>query len=534
VKLFGLLRSDGIFPSAVTLGQYTKALAEGYSKRSADVYETGEYGVEVTTVNNPFDLEAYLNNLDTSLYALEYHGRRWRQKITLERGLSADNGDNGDEECIHAKMRRWDSRIWHPVVYSSSFVPQSLNRKTHHQGSVKFVAIWSRTRSCPNCSYIPLEEEVQAGWDAFHGKHDIPGAIGCPRCDAPIVPLLGYREMTVAESLNVCPKSSNASSFADPGLDFKELPPHIGPIADDDSSDKGISHVTYISPVVLREALEHYIEEYGDGILDRDQLRELDPEFFVNFWWYCARFSLPLPLPTSSDSIHLCAFAAWDRSAAERGCYSAAKVIHPLLLPTNAQNEDGLATASDDPEQMELPVFDDVPLLSRFNLQGFYANVWDHPDLSKILVALVEACDKRDFRGVVECTLRCNKRRVEAFADLAEASMENSQNETINSLFSFGDSSSQLIELDCYRVVLYLAKYQCTSAFHSFFPATLKPCKGYHFWCAMGTPLPTFDRLFRDALRRVNNNHSREKSIQEAHDLSDVALAFRCVFGHLI
>jgi hypothetical protein len=32
VKLFGLLRLDGIFPSAVTLGQYTRALAEGYSK----------------------------------------------------------------------------------------------------------------------------------------------------------------------------------------------------------------------------------------------------------------------------------------------------------------------------------------------------------------------------------------------------------------------------------------------------------------------------------------------------------------------
>ena len=35
IKLFGLLRSDGIFPSAVTtLGQYTRAIAEGYSKQS--------------------------------------------------------------------------------------------------------------------------------------------------------------------------------------------------------------------------------------------------------------------------------------------------------------------------------------------------------------------------------------------------------------------------------------------------------------------------------------------------------------------
>jgi len=34
VKLFAHLRSDGIFPSAVTLGQYTKAIAEGCSKQS--------------------------------------------------------------------------------------------------------------------------------------------------------------------------------------------------------------------------------------------------------------------------------------------------------------------------------------------------------------------------------------------------------------------------------------------------------------------------------------------------------------------
>ena len=34
VRLFGLLRSDGIFPSAVTLGQYTRAIAEGFSKQS--------------------------------------------------------------------------------------------------------------------------------------------------------------------------------------------------------------------------------------------------------------------------------------------------------------------------------------------------------------------------------------------------------------------------------------------------------------------------------------------------------------------
>ena len=49
VKLFGLLRSDGIFPSAVTLGQYTRALAEGYSKRAAaELPESDGIGVEVS------------------------------------------------------------------------------------------------------------------------------------------------------------------------------------------------------------------------------------------------------------------------------------------------------------------------------------------------------------------------------------------------------------------------------------------------------------------------------------------------------
>jgi len=34
VKLFTLLQSDDIFPSAVTLGQYTREIAEGDSKQS--------------------------------------------------------------------------------------------------------------------------------------------------------------------------------------------------------------------------------------------------------------------------------------------------------------------------------------------------------------------------------------------------------------------------------------------------------------------------------------------------------------------
>jgi hypothetical protein len=125
--------------------------------------------------------------------------------------------------------------------------------------------------------------------------------------------------------------------------------------------------------------------------------------------------------------------------------------------------------------------FGDYPLLSRFNLQGYYSNVWDHNDLSEVLVTLVEACDKRDFRPVVECLLKSNNRR----RDKANtSSSEINCACSLPSEQSGNDSnrSMESVELDVYRTILYLAKYQCTTAFHAFFPATLKPCKGYHFW----------------------------------------------------
>jgi hypothetical protein len=186
---------------------------------------------------------------------------------------------------------------------------------------------------------------------------------------------------------------------------------------------------------------------------------------------------------------------------------------------------------------LEAPVidpFDDYPLLSRFNLQGFYSSVWDHEDLSKILVTLVEACDKRDFKPVVECVLQCNKRRRAKFDPIAEeggSEVNYSADLRVGSDPGGGDGSVS-VELDVYRTILYLAKYQCTTAFHAFFPATVKPCKGYHFWCAMGTPLPMFDRLLRDGVQRVRKDHSIATTVYG--DVGEVALGFRCVFGHLV
>lgn len=100
----------------------------------------------------------------------------------------------------------------------------------------------------------------------------------------------------------------------------------------------------------------------------------------------------------------------------------------------------------------------------------------------------------------------------------------------------------QSAELDVYRTILYLAKYQCTTAFHAFFPAVTKPCKGYHFWCAIGTPSPIFDRLLRDAAERIRTagcgggRYPQPPAVvaPAVQDVSDVAVGFRCVFGHLI
>jgi hypothetical protein len=168
-----------------------------------------------------------------------------------------------------------------------------------------------------------------------------------------------------------------------------------------------------------------------------------------------------------------------------RGCYSCAKVLLDLELSLI-----DLQTRESD---QSFDSLGDYPLLSKLNLSGYYASVWDHPDLSEILVALVDACDKRDFRSVVETVMRTGK-------------------------------------LDCYRTILYLAKYQCTSAFHNFFPATLKPCKGYHFWCPIA-PVPIFDHLFREAVNRPGTTDTTYDVIPE---VSDVPLAFRSVFGHLM
>ena len=506
VKLFGLLRSDGIFPSAVTLGQYTRSLAEGYSKRSDDAQDDEMTGIEVSESGSKLgrlsigtrnkrgpEWEAKLTSMDGHLGPLEQHGRRWRNKH------ASDRKEGAHERELEEKKKR-SHKSWLPVAYSSSFVPISSHSKATKQlSSAKLIAIWSKTRACRNCDYIPLEEEVQAGWDV--SNEDVSsGAISCPRCGSLFVPMLGIREFELQEARN---GDMDASTTPFTGTaDFSSLPPQICPrLSSDQEND--IQYVAYKSPAALRCALEQVLEEYGEEILFREKLRDLDPELFFNFWWYCARFSLPLPLSvvnTSDETFdHCVAFASWDQVVSERACFSAARILSPIF-DESPEEADHMSD--------QIDPFEDHPLLGRFNLQGYFSNVWDHDDLSRILVSLVEACDKRDFRPVVECVVQRNRHRRASFAKDSHS----------------GEAIA--VELDVYRTILYLAKYQCTTAFHAFFPATIKPCKGYHFWCAIGQPLPIFDRLLRDGAKRVN--------ALRVHDVSDTALGFRCVFGHLI
>ena len=535
-KLFGLLRADGIFPSAVTLGQYTRALAEGYSKRATGVKdENSVAGVEVTVAGSGHqairseqqrlhDEEMTFNSLDGDIAVLEESGRRWRSRLPYNRDWEqadayATNAqpahEDGGRSATSGKGKRKQrstTRPWHPVVTSSSFVPTRENQSSAMSEDlierVTLVALWSRTTACEGCSYVPLDEEIQSGWDVVSDESELQSTVSCPRCDAFISPRLAYKEMCLDEASRL--KTEGSTYYGEEAVCPDVLPAQINPLLE--SSDD--SFVAYISPSDLRSRLELHVEEHGESVLDREVMRELDPELFFNLWWYCARFSLPLPLPIASRDTstradhtlkHKCAFAAWDKTTALHGCRTAAEVILRVFGQVRDQ-------APDSENGAEPGVLDeDFPLLSQFKLQNLSKGDWDHADLSKLLVSLVEACDKRDFKPVVECALRCIKRRRE----LARRSPLTASN----------------IEMDCYRTILYLAKYQCTTAFHVFFPAAAKPCKGYHFWCAFGTPLPVFDRMFRDAVKRIKEH---ENLIAPIHDVGDVALGFRCVFGHII
>lgn len=574
MKLFGLMRTDGIFPNAVTLGQYTKAIAEGYSNSHIDSGAT-KVGMQVVIPSDQQTNHSRVNLevLDYNLSLLEESGLKWRSNGDVKPAVSTQptgkdsRDDDREQPQTISPTKTFDTattqrsvktkRSWLPIGCSSSFSPSSNSDGGATTSTPRYFALWSRSTSCKSCSYIPLDEEIQCGWDKIHSKLETDSRILCPRCSGLILPLIGYREMTVDELLeeegsleddcgekaSTAPKDLDVSGASqDAGL--YDLPPQLAPsIKGGSETAPSFEHerlglVAYLSPHNLRTMLEKLLLEYGESILNRDRLRQTSPEIFYNLWWYSARFSLPLPLSVMengegddsvSASYDCCAFASWDKAVALHGCISAAKATMAAQTLQSTTDRHLREKLFDNPNT-------DLPLLSFFNLQSYSQGDWDHPDFAEILVTLVKACETRDLRPVVECVFKRNRIRLEHAKGLS-----NSMNASFDSAgaadLSFGTSaeasaSNTSIELDCYRTILYLARYQCTTAFHAFFPTTIRACKGAHFWCAQGTtPFPIFDRAFREAAESYGKE---SKLLAPILMPSAVALGFRSVFGHVV
>jgi hypothetical protein len=546
VKLFGLMRSDGIFPSAVTLGQYTRAIAEGYSKQSSGKANSiiSESFAQSSNLQGDGLLEKILNLdvpnvldfLDGSLIDLDEIGSRWRQtretekyrKLKLSGDVDRDSDKPQKAETTYRSKRK-NHNNWLPVSCSSSFSPhwepaKPINEAFDILKDFNCVALWSRTTQCTRCGYVLLDEEIQAGWDDIDiDSQQNSNDIKCPCCDQMITPLLGYMEIS---------PSSGYYQSKEPISAFNaELPPQVqSTLSSDSSNDDRLGFVHYLSPSKMRLQLERIVEDIGEEILDREKLRYFNPTVFFNLWWYCSRFSLPLPLSISarvhnSSSIdspvynsNCCAFASWEKSTAIAACNSAIKsltrlqnLIRKRSRPKSApafNNLVHLFNSADSPQEsseMSLnPLECPLPLLANMTLSSI--GDWDNAELSLILVKLLDACDKRDFLPAVEAVMKCNADR--------KAQLGRSEHS----------------ELECYRTLLYLSRYQCTAAFHTFFPPTSKVCKGYHFWCP-NTTISLFDRMFRDAIDRLRAHDNLNSSI---HDVSDIALGFRSVFGHIV
>ena len=575
--------------------QYTRAIAEGFSKRSSGISDSSvveSNGADATTTSTTVKDDIFLGplgnkdlitmlNLDRNITELEDSGRRWRHKRDKRRSGDKEIEQNIDEEHMpqsgtqdisskKIQYKRKQHKPWLPVSCSSSFSPHF--DMSEFKGdfsdlvtSFKFFALWSRSTTCRKCDHVLMDEEIQAGWDEGGEDDDALDAIKCPCCSSELHPTIGYDEMTIDKVTGKVVSISSIISNNDSPMEIdpsstvkthdatcKDLPPQIGrKVLNNGADEQAFELVPYLSPSRMRIALEMLIEENGEDILERERLRQLDPTVFFNLWWFCARFSLPLPLSVSppppppskiigackNTSENIIAFAAWDKSVAIDGCHSGAKAVLNLQAslrknnrrlpgpqlqhliqsfnkPYNNPAERGqhIKTTVDTNVIVATPDADTTanifPLLSHLTLSSAQGD-WDDADLAPILVTLVEACDKQDFYPAVTQVIQCNTER--------------------RARYGRGSRPSSGIELECYRSLLYLTRYHCTSAFHKFFPSTCKVCKGYHFWCPNST-VAIFDRMFRDAVGRVR----AQGNVTHIHSVSDVALGFRSVFGHII
>lgn len=632
IKAFGMLRGDGdgvhTFPSAVTLGQYTKAVAAGFSKRGVEIQLE-----DSNSLRHQLLQQQPVCALDTNLLLLEEAGKGWRRR----------SGHNANLQAFP----------WCPILQSSSFV--EYKRCSEY----KLLALWSKASACVHCSYVPLDEELMAGWDELYSSSNSNNNIsddsfysngrgmGCPRCGATgLMPRLAYRMLSVKEALSTnetnvgerdgvkeegrasdlppqtrhCRNTSDGfleiaendnnpdthydqDSNFDNDLDFKSSLSYNLDLQDiehdfHDSKDTRTGTVPYLDPCTLRRKLESYVSQHGEEGLTREYLMDRNYSLLINLWWYAARFSLPLPLPigNSTDPYHCVAFASYDERMSLQGCLSAAECLcdlkaspsSPSVYPKSSPTSTTPISSWMGPSWLEkydkgTTYLGDTPLLSNFNLQQYCALDWENEYLSKALVRLVEACDKLDFAPAMDALVQANCQMLHCVvAPTSENENHNHSHSTdnhntnyhgdningtsIGSMTSDLTSSNKITtssgnrrgrrsmvcnknELDVYRTLIYLSRYQCTSAFHRFFPTTSKPCRGFHFWCGSGSnPHTTFDSLFHKAATKLltvatsgtgngandNIKQSALGSVNISDGVSDTAICFRCVFGHII
>ena len=207
-KLYGLMRMDGIFMNAVTLGCYTRAIAEGYSNvRSVDGSEKIGMHVIVSSGKSPsmkkgLDLEA----LDNNLSILEESGVRWRSggnadaqaneaNSKMEHGKPPTISPSKTFDTVNTQRSTKAKRSWLPVNCSSSFIPYFRSKNDTDPNEIRLFALWSRASSCKSCGYIPLDEEIKAGWDVIDNKFESLHSVACPRCTGSIIPFIGYKDI---------------------------------------------------------------------------------------------------------------------------------------------------------------------------------------------------------------------------------------------------------------------------------------------------------------------------------------------------
>jgi hypothetical protein len=357
-------------------------------------------------------VDADLNKLDESISVIEEIGKSFARRsrassegqevandfanVNGENVLDGKQGSQSTQRDTSDHIKR--PRYWKPVFTSSSFVPvssmvqSSSNTYLYEcnefmsEKNFRVVALWSRTASCASCGYNFLDEEIQASWD--NKPHDYIGSLPCPRCSAPFLPMLGYHVLSLDEALsadNICGSTQG-------------LPPQLKTLPKENFADSNETRgfTPYLNPFMLRTLLERCLEEKGEEILDRDTLRSYEPRVFWNLWWYCSRFSFPLPLPNSSVWIgkevideptksnsnlrrnvplNFCAFSSWDKSIALRGCASGARAVRSFLELRS--DFDKYSTITKNPESS---------LLQSFSLQSCAKGDWEHQYLSQILV----------------------------------------------------------------------------------------------------------------------------------------------------